>query len=102
MFIARAASVLNVGHVPMKSAMPRIETIAEATASCLHAFPGTRMPQNDRVAATNPIRDRIQKMLATVVARGAASEGNSHDRAGNQEPVSIPRLCAKSAPSAPP
>ena len=78
---------MKVGHIPKKSAMPRMETIEEARASCLHASPGTRMPQNDMDAATNPIADRAQKILATVLAAGAASEGNSRDRAGSQAPV---------------
>ncbi len=59
--------------------MPRIETIEKARASCLHVSPGTRTSQNDMDAATNPIVDRIQKILATVLAAGAASEGNSHE-----------------------
>src|SRR3990170_4020382 len=101
MFTARAASVLKVGHVPKNSTMPRAETIEEARASCLHASPGTRTPQNDMAAATNPIVDRTQKMLATVVATEAASEGNSHDRARSQEPVETTRPWATSAPSAP-
>src|SRR3972149_2239665 len=100
MFRARAANVLKVGHVPKNSTMPRAETIEEATASCLHASPGTRTPQNDMAAATNPI-DRTQKMLATVVATEAASEGNGHDRARSQEPVETTRPWATSAPSAP-
>ena len=93
-----------MGQVPKKSAMPRIETMEEATAICLHASPGTRRPQNDRAAATKPIRDRTQKMLAAVVAAGAGSEGNSHDRAASQPPVSSPglNLSQMSAPSAPP
>jgi len=84
MFTPSAASVLKGGHVPKKSMMPRVETIEEASASCLHASPGTRTPQNDMDAATNPIMDRTQKMLAAIPAVGAASEGNTHDRAGNQ------------------
>ena len=87
MFTPRAASVLKVGQVPGKSVMPRVETIEKARATCLHASPGTRMPQNDMAAATNPMVERTQKMLATVLAAGAASEGNSQDRAGSQEPV---------------
>jgi hypothetical protein len=35
-------------------------------------------------AATNPIMDRTQKMLAAILAVGATSEENTHGRAGNQ------------------
>src|SRR3989304_6905292 len=64
----RAARVLKMGQVPKKAAMPRIETIAEATASCRHTSPGTRMPKNEKAAPTKPRRDRSQKALAIAVA----------------------------------
>ena len=48
--------------------------------------------QNDRPTKTKPSRETIQKMLATVLAVEGDSEGNSHDRAGNQPPVFVPGL----------
>lgn len=93
--------MLKASHVPRKSVMPTIDTIEEAMASCLQASPGTTTPQNEAAAATNPIVDNTQKMLATVVAAGRASEGNSYDLAGSQEPVLPPMVAIQiSAPSA--
>src|SRR3990172_4966123 len=106
MFTARAAIVLKAGHVPKKSVMPRADTTEEARASCLHASLGRTMPQKDIEAATNPIVDRIQKALATAFAAWGERDGNSHDRAGSQAPVAVPRLLqltaiATSAPMCP-
>jgi len=85
--IPRAARVLKIGHVLKKAAIPRVETTAEATASCRQASPGTKIPQNERPAPTNPIRERSQKRLATAVAVEGGSFGRSHDRAATQPPV---------------
>ncbi len=44
------------------------ETTDDATASCLQSPPGTRTPQKDAAAATNPIADTAQNTPATIVA----------------------------------
>jgi hypothetical protein len=81
-FIANAASVLNIGQVPKNSTIPRPEMQAEISASVRHASAGIRMPQNDIAAATKPISDRTQNVLATMVAVRGGSEGSSQLRAG--------------------
>src|SRR5205823_826656 len=74
-FIANAASVLKTGQVPMNSVMPRNEAMAEVVASGLQSSAGSRTPEKDIAAATNPIMARAQKVPATSAAAGGASEG---------------------------
>ena len=89
-FTPRAASVLNIGHVPKKSTMPATETSADATARGRQTLAGTTTPQNDIAAMTNPTSDTIQNALASVVAVSAGSDGTSQDRAASQSPVFVP------------
>jgi hypothetical protein len=91
-FTARAATVLNVGHVPKNSRIPRPETTDEAMAICLHTEPGTTIPQNDIDAATKPMAAMTQKALAMALAVCGGREGANQERAGSHAPVDVPRL----------
>jgi hypothetical protein len=81
-----------MGQVLKKTTMPRVEAIAEATASCRQTSPDSMMPQNARAAPMKPRREMAQKALATAVAVVVGSEGISHDRAASQPPVLSPGL----------
>jgi len=104
-FITKAMAVSKVdilrlgapGQVPEKSAIPSVEMIEEAMASCLHASPGTRIPQSDKDAAMKPMVDRSQKTLATCADALGASEGTSHERTGSDGPVLMPAASARRA-----
>ena len=93
MFIPMAAKVLNMAQGPEEEhhADDLTQSLTRWQAAS-KSSPGTRMPQNDRAAVTNPSKDRNQKTLANVVAIGADDEENSHDRAANQPSVSVPDL----------
>jgi hypothetical protein len=60
--------------------MRAVETSAELPASGFHTSPGTRTPQNESAATTNPTSDAIQKALAISVAESVARDGSSQPR----------------------
>ena len=102
LFTPMAATVLNIGQVPKKTTMPKVDTIAEATVSCRHISPGIRAFQSERATMTKPIKDTIQKILAMMVAVDSVNDGNNQDCAGCQVSVSMPRLWVNNATNTPP
>jgi hypothetical protein len=98
MFMISAIDVLRMdrslfgepGHDPEKSAIPRIDAMEPARASCLHHPLGTRMPQKEADDAMKPMVGTIQKGTAAVAAVFVERVGNSHDRTATQD-VERPR-----------
>jgi hypothetical protein len=90
MFIESAPIVLNAGQVFQKRRRPSRETIAEATARDRHHVGGTMKPRKPRSEARKPNTARIQKMLLTSLRVDSERLGNSHDRAGIQNPSECP------------
>jgi hypothetical protein len=70
------------GQVPEKSTIPRLDITEDTTASCLHASPGTRVPQKPKEAAMKPKVGRSQKGLAIIAAALGDIDGSSQERIG--------------------
>src|SRR4030042_7007706 len=96
-----AARVLNIGHLPQNSVMPKNEMKANINANVRHSSPGMRIPQNENAVARKPSSDNVQNIMAITFAVLGARLGNNHDRAERHFPPSTPRSMAINAPIAP-